>query len=50
VQSDYVEQITNTNIDWWVLLLIVLMAGFLIPSPQEIARGIRDMFRRTTPA
>ena len=35
---------TNTEID--PLLLILLVLGWLAPSPNEIARGIRDLFRR----
>jgi len=34
----------NTEID--PLLLILLVLGWLAPSPNEIARGIRDLFRR----
>ena len=36
--------INNTEID--PLLLILLVLGWLAPSPNEIARGIRDLFRR----
>lgn len=34
----------NTEID--PLLLILLVLGWLAPSPNEIARGIRNLFRR----
>jgi hypothetical protein len=34
----------NTEID--PLLLILLILGWLAPSPNEIARGIRNLFRR----
>jgi hypothetical protein len=34
----------NTEID--PLLLLLLIVGWLAPSPSEIARGIRKLFRR----
>ena len=34
----------NTEID--PLLLILLVLGWLAPSPNEIVRGIRNLFRR----
>jgi hypothetical protein len=34
----------NTEID--PLLLILLVLGWLAPSPNEVARGIRNLFRR----
>ena len=34
----------NTTID--PLMLILLVLGWLAPSPNEMARGIRNLFRR----
>lgn len=50
VQSDRVERVYQTNVDWWMMVLYGIMAGFLIPSPKEIARGIRGLFQRRRPA
>ena len=41
------EQIKEVNIQqtpFWMLILLVL--GWLLPSPNEIARGIKGLFRR----
>lgn len=34
----------NTNIDPWIILLLVL--GWLLPSPNEMARWVRELFKR----
>jgi sirohydrochlorin ferrochelatase len=38
--------VKNTTTDPYVLALLCLFSGLLIPSPQEIARYIRGCFRR----
>jgi hypothetical protein len=41
------EQIKEVNIQQtplWMLILLIL--GWLLPSPNEIARGIRGLFKR----
>lgn len=41
-----VEQVVNeAGLDWWVLGLIVMLAGWAIPSPGEMLRGLVDLFR-----
>jgi len=44
VKSDSVERVNITNIPPWVLLLLVL--GWLLPSPAEIGRGIKSWFHK----
>lgn len=46
VRSESVENVTVNEINPWVLALLMLFAGFLIPSPKEIANGIIGLFRR----
>lgn len=38
------SETNNTNVDWWVIALLVI--GWLAPSPGEIGRSILNMFRR----
>jgi len=40
------EKVRVTNVDPWVLGLLMLFAGFVIPSPKEIVRGTMELFRR----
>lgn len=41
-----VERVVNeAGLDWWVLALIVMLAGWAIPSPGEMLRGLVDLFR-----
>jgi hypothetical protein len=44
VEAETVEEIkiTNTNIPIWVMLLLLL--GWLLPTPTDIARGIGNIF------
>jgi hypothetical protein len=44
VKADNAETITVQNIPPWVLVLLVL--GWLLPSPGEIGRMIRAVFKR----
>ena len=46
VETGKVENldITNTNIPPWVILLLIL--GWLLPTPTEIARSITDFILR----
>jgi hypothetical protein len=39
-----VEVVEISNVDPWVILLLVMFAGFLIPSPAEIYRGVKGLF------
>jgi hypothetical protein len=43
---DAIDQSTtnNTTIDPWIIILLVL--GWLLPSPNEMARWITGLFRR----
>lgn len=45
IKSDTIENLTvdNTPEPWIILLLIV---GWLAPSPNEIGRGIRSLFNK----
>lgn len=38
--------VKNTTTDPYVLALLCLFAGFVIPSPSEIARYVRSLFSR----
>ncbi len=40
VRTERVEHITVNETDKWTLALLMLFAGFVIPSPSEIARGV----------
>ncbi len=44
VEAQQVDQVINQDIPPWVLLLLVL--GWLLPSPGEIARWIRGLFKK----
>jgi len=43
---DAIDQSTtnNTTIDPWIILLLIL--GWLLPSPNEMARWVTGLFRR----
>jgi hypothetical protein len=43
VNTEKVDSITINEIDPWILLLLVL--GWLLPSPQEIWNGFLRMIR-----
>lgn len=42
VKTDTVENLTVNEIPPWVILLLIL--GWLLPSPNEIGRWIRSLF------
>ena len=44
VTADRVDQVTNNAAPVW--LILVALAGWLLPSPAEMARGIRSMWPR----
>jgi hypothetical protein len=44
VASDKVETVIVNEVPVWVVLLLIL--GWLFPSPQEIARSVVNLFRR----
>lgn len=44
VSTDSVEKITINEVPPWVVLLLIL--GWLLPSPNEIARWITNLFKR----
>ena len=44
VQSDSVDNVTINEIPVWVIILLVV--GWLLPSPREIGRWFRDLFKR----
>ena len=44
VASDKVETVVVNEVPVWVVLLLIL--GWLFPSPQEISRSIVNLFRR----
>ena len=43
VKADKVETVVVNEIPFWVLLLLVL--GWLLPSPSEIVRIVRNAFK-----
>ncbi len=45
VRTEQVERITVNQTDKWVLALLLLLAGFVIPSPREIARGVSEYLK-----
>ena len=45
VKADKVEEVNNTNAPPWMIVLLVL--GWLLPSPNEIGRKISEAIRRT---
>ena len=46
IRTGAVENIQVTNIPPWVILLLII--GWLLPSPGEIGRSIATLFRRKT--
>ncbi len=46
VRTERVEQITVNETDKWTLALLMLFAGFVIPSPSEIVRMIGSGYKR----
>lgn len=44
VKTESVENVTVNETNPWVILLLVL--GWLLPSPNEIGRSIRSLFSR----
>lgn len=44
VDAQNVEKITIQQTPIWMIVLLVL--GWLLPSPNEIARGIRSLFKK----
>lgn len=44
VQADEVKTVVVNEVPFWVLILLVL--GWLLPSPNEIGRGIYKLFRK----
>lgn len=46
VRAETVENVNNSGISVWYVGLLMLLAGFLIPSPAEISRGILRIFRK----
>jgi hypothetical protein len=44
VKTDQVENITVNEIPPWVILLLIL--GWLLPSPGEMVRGFVGLFRK----
>jgi hypothetical protein len=44
VASERVETVVVNEVPVWVVLLLIL--GWLLPSPNEIGRWIRSLFRR----
>lgn len=44
VATEKVDKITINEVPPWVILLLIL--GWLLPTPQEIIRSIVDLFRR----
>ena len=46
IKTGPVENIQVTNIPPWVILLLII--GWLLPSPGEMGRSIASLFRRRT--
>ena len=44
VQADRVETVVVNEVPVWVILLLIL--GWLFPSPNEIGRYVRNLFTR----
>lgn len=44
VQADRVENVVVNEVPVWVILLLIL--GWLLPSPQEMVRGFYSLFQR----
>lgn len=45
VQADSVQTVVVNEVPAWVILLLVL--GWLCPSPNEMGRWVRNLFRRS---
>lgn len=45
VQADSVQTVVVNEVPAWVILLLVL--GWLCPSPNEMGRWVRSLFRRS---
>ena len=46
VSSDKVETVVVNEVPMWVILLLIL--GWLLPSPGEIGRSLASIFKRRT--
>lgn len=44
VSAESVEKVTVNEVQPWVVLLLIL--GWLLPSPNEIARCVSNLFKR----
>jgi hypothetical protein len=44
VVAENIQEVTIQQTPLWMLILLIL--GWLLPSPNEIARGIRGLFKR----
>ena len=44
IKSDSIQQVTVNETPVWMILLLIL--GWLLPSPNEIGRWIRNLFTR----
>ena len=44
VIADQIKEVYIQQTPFWMLILLVL--GWLLPSPNEIARGIKGLFRK----
>jgi hypothetical protein len=44
LQADTVENVTINDTPMWIIVLLVL--GWLLPSPNEIARTVRSWFQK----
>lgn len=44
IEAETIEKVTIQQTPVWMILLLIL--GWLLPSPNEIARGIRSLFKK----
>jgi hypothetical protein len=44
VVAENIQEVTIQQTPLWMLILLIL--GWLLPSPNEIARGIRGLFKK----
>ena len=44
VIADNIEEVTIQQTPLWMMLLLIL--GWLLPSPNEISRSVRGLFKR----
>jgi hypothetical protein len=44
IEAENIEEVTIQQTPMWMLILLIL--GWLLPSPNEIARGIRGLFKK----